>query len=116
MRRSATAILLGLLLVAAGGQAAWLSAGGQQGAARVTIIEQGITGTTFEVEVPGIEVTPVLEDGRQYNRVEVPGQVMAILEEGRPQVPKVAVLLGIPTGARVSTRVLDIETVGFELA
>ncbi|MBN2537184.1 hypothetical protein JXB37_02785, partial [candidate division WOR-3 bacterium] len=81
----------------------------------VTIVEQSNAGTTFEVEVPGIEVTPVLADGKEYNRVEVPGQVMAILGEGRPQVPKVAVLLAVPTGARVSTRVLESETVGFDL-
>jgi hypothetical protein len=41
---------------------------------------------------------------------------MAVLEQGKPQVPKVSVLLAIPGGARVSARVLSRETKTLALA
>jgi len=115
MKRAVGMAIAVLLLAATGASGAWLSAGGPQGEAAITILEQSFSGTTFEVTVPGIEVTRELADGREYNRIGIPGQVMATAGEGRPQVPKVAVLLGIPTGASVSAEVLERETVTLEL-
>ena len=101
---------LAVLLAAGLAVADWMSAGGAAGSADVTILEQNTTGTTFEVTVPGVEVTPTVVDGREFSVVNLPGEVMASLEQGRPQVPKVSVLLAIPNGARVSARVLSRET------
>jgi hypothetical protein len=99
-----------VLLAGSFALADWMSAGGASGSAQVTILEQSASGTTFEVSVPGVEVTPTAADGQRFSTVNLPGEVMATLEQGRPQVPKVSVLLGVPTGARVSARVLSRET------
>ncbi|MEO0079278.1 MAG: C25 family cysteine peptidase [candidate division WOR-3 bacterium] len=101
-----------LILVLGAGLAvgAWQSAGGPSDGAQVKIIEQSSKGTTFEVVVPGVEVTPVTAEGRVYSQLSLPGEVMAVLEEGKPQVPKVSVLLGIPSGAEISVQVLTKET------
>ena len=88
----------------------WMSVGGDAGRARVTILEQNTFGTTFEVTVPGVEVTPTTADGNAFSMINLPGEVMAGLEQGKPQVPKVSVLLAIPSGARATSRVLARET------
>ena len=103
---TAVAVLLAVGLTLAD----WMSVGGSAGGAKVTILDQNTTGTTFEVTVPGVEVTPTLADGREFSTVNLPGEVMATLEQGKPQVPKVSVLLAIPNGARVSSRVVARET------
>ena len=108
MTRTVLVVLLTLAVTA--GFAAWQSAGGPQGSAKITILEQSPSGTTFEVTVPGVEVTPTTVDGRTFSLLGLPGEVMASLEQGRPQVPKVSVLLAIPNDAQVSCRVLSRET------
>ena len=103
---TAMAVLLAVGLTFAN----WMSVGGSAGSAQVTILDQNTSGTTFEVTVPGVEVTPTVAEGKEFSTVNLPGEVMASLEHGRPQVPKVSVLLAIPNGAQVSCRVLSRET------
>lgn len=94
----------------------WMSVGGSTGSAKVTILDQTTGGTTFEVTVPGVEVTPTVADGKEFSMVNLPGEVMATLEQGKPQVPKVSVLLAIPNGAHVSCRVVARETKTLKVA
>jgi hypothetical protein len=101
---------MAVLLAAGFSLADWLSVGGTSGSAKVSVLEHSASGTTFEVVVPGVEVTPVTAEGSEFSMLSLPGEVMAVLDEGKPQVPKVSVLLAIPSGARVSTRVLAKET------
>ncbi|MCX6843897.1 MAG: C25 family cysteine peptidase, partial [candidate division WOR-3 bacterium] len=109
---TAMAVLLAVGLTFAN----WLSVGGSAGSAKVTILDQTTRGTTFEVTVPGVEVTPTVADGREFSMVNLPGEVMATLEQGKPQVPKVSVLLAIPNGAQVSCRVVARETKTLKVA
>ncbi len=76
---------------------------------RVTIVSSTGTRTEFEVFVPGILATPVAVSGVEFFRLSLPGENFAVLEPGRPEVPKVSVLLGIPKGANVSVQVLEHE-------
>ncbi|OYD14403.1 hypothetical protein CH330_08750, partial [candidate division WOR-3 bacterium JGI_Cruoil_03_51_56] len=83
---------------------------------KVTILENNSQSTVFEVTVPGVEITPVVVEGEQFSQLTLPGEVMAVLEEGKPQVPKVSVLLAIPTGAQVTARVVAKETKQLKVA
>ncbi len=103
-------ITLGVVLAFALSSGEWLTLSGTTGAVQVKILEQSASGTTFEVTVPGIEVTRTVVDGEEYAILNLPGDVMAVLEEGKPQVPKASVLLAIPGGARLSFEVLEKET------
>ncbi len=103
-------LILGLLLVAGPGFSAWLSTGGQSGSAGIAVVEQSSRGTVLDVTVPGLEAVLVSTDQGEYTRLELPGEVFAVLEEGRPQVPKVSILLAIPAGASVQARAEVLET------
>jgi len=76
----------------------------------VSIVEQSSSGTTFVVDIPGVEVAPTDVDGVTYSRVSIPGAVAATLEEGKPEVPMVPVLLARPTGSVPTLRVVSMET------
>ena len=110
MDRSRLVIVSALLLAASVGLGTWLSAGGQQGSPGVLVLEQSSRRTLLEISVPGIEATRAETDQGVFSLLEMPGEVMAVLEEGRPRVPKVSLLLAIPSGARVETNVRVLET------
>ncbi|MEO0081181.1 MAG: C25 family cysteine peptidase [candidate division WOR-3 bacterium] len=99
-----------LLLVAGLASASWLPVAGGTGGARIAILEQNASRTVFEVTVPGLEQTPVAVESEHFVDIGLPGEVMAVLDEGKPQVPKVSVLLAIPTGAKPTARALVKET------
>ncbi|MBN2537363.1 hypothetical protein JXB37_03695, partial [candidate division WOR-3 bacterium] len=101
---------LALLLIAGLATAEWQQVGRGNGSAQVSILEQTSSRTVFEVNVPGVELVPVTTDAGEYTRLELPGEVMATIEVGRPQVPKVSVLLAIPNGARVTARATVLGT------
>src|SRR5512143_2002895 len=90
--------------------AAWVQVGSGSGEARVSIVEQSSSGTTFVVDIPGVEVVPTDIDGVTYSRVAIPGAVAAGLEVGKPEVPSVPVLLARPTGSSPTLRILSMET------
>ncbi len=115
-RNIMTTVALTCALVLGSVSAEWLSTGGRHGAPEVEILRQSALGTVFEVTVPGIEASTIEADGRTYRRLTLPGEVFAALDEGRPEVPKVSVLLGIPTGADVAVRVTVLESMRLEVA
>ncbi len=109
MSKRAVAVLTVLLAVGFV-FAEWHEVAGGSGKARVRILEQNNTGTTFEVTVPGVEITTKEVDGEEFAVVTLPGGHTAHLVNGRPQVPVVPVLLAIPNGATVSFHVEAKET------
>ncbi len=88
---------------------------GSSHAPKVEIVHQSANGTTFEVTIPEVSVTEVEADGNTYVRLSLPGGHSARLDEGKPEVPQVAVLLAVPTGARVTAQVLEHRTRSFEV-
>jgi len=109
MTRKVAGLLGVLLAVDAQAQSIRLSAT-HDGPASVEVIQQSASGTTFEVTIPEINVIQVKAGGKAYDRLSLPGGQCARLEEGKPEVPQVAVLLAVPTGAQVTARVLQQET------
>ncbi len=111
---------LSFVLLAGAGWSAptWVSTEGASEPAppRVTILSSSDTRTEFEVMIPGVLTSPTVVSGTEFVRVTLPGEVFAALEEGRPEVPKVSVLLGIPKGAPVSVQVLEREVKTIRLA
>jgi hypothetical protein len=104
-------VLVVIALVTTGVAAAkWLQVGAPAPTAQVRVTEQSSQGVTFEVTVPGIEVSAERRDGRDFSRVTFPGGQPAPLTIGRPEVPMIPVLLAVPTGARVIVHLVSIET------
>ena len=104
-------VLVVIALVTTGVAAAkWLLVGAPAPTVQVRVTEQSNQGVTFEVTVPGIEVSAERRDGRDFSRVTFPGGHAAPLTVGRPEVPMIPVLLAVPTGARVSVRPVSAET------
>ncbi len=96
------------LAVASLGFGAWLGTG-VEAEPTVRVVSNTSIGTVLEVELPGVTVEPVEVDGATYHVINIPGDVMAALEIGKPQVPKLSYLLGIPddAGVQVSVSVLE---------
>jgi len=90
------------LVTTAVAKAKWLQVGAPAPTAQVRVTEQSNQGVTFEVTVPGIEVSAERRDGRDFSRVTFPGGYAAPLTVGRPEVPMIPALLAVPNGARVS--------------
>lgn len=99
--------LLTMLIVsccAGTASARWQPVAGDAGGANIEVVEQSRTRTIVNVTLPGIEITPVVVAGRVFEQLSIPGDVMATIEVGRPQVPKLALLLATPGGAQVTVR------------
>ena len=109
------ASVLGVLLAMSSGAHSIRLEPGSSHLAKVEILKQSAAGTTFEVVIPEILVRDIDIGGSSYVRLDLPGGQSAHLEVGKPEVPQVAVLLAVPTGARVSARVLEQETEVFEV-
>ncbi|MEO0078285.1 MAG: C25 family cysteine peptidase [candidate division WOR-3 bacterium] len=105
-------VLLTLLLVGVS-IGAWLGTGPE---ARPTtrIVSNSSAGTVLDVELPGVTAVPITVDNRTYQVVNIPGDVMAALEVGKPQVPKLSYLLGIPDDAKVQVSVEVLERRTFD--
>lgn len=114
MKRYVLVVLAAVFAVGIG-RAEWLSINGEVGRPQVTIVEQSSNRTIFEVSMPGVELDRVTVDNQEFVQLNLPGEVMAVLDEGKPQVPKVSILLGIPQRARITARVLNKETAKFKV-
>ncbi len=107
--------LLTVFIVSSISMAEWISANGATGAPKITILEQNSSRTVFEVTVPGVEINRTVIDNEEFALINLPNEVMAVLDEGKPQVPKVSVLLAIPERARLRFQVLDKESQVFKV-
>ena len=106
-----------LVLLAAGvASAGWLATGNTTAAVPPvsTIIANSSSGTVIDVTVPGVATEPEAVNGTTYDVVSIPGEVLAALDVGKPQLPKLSYLLGIPDNAQVMVSVSVLETRTFE--
>lgn len=103
------AVIAGLL------SAEWLGSGITPIPPEISILEQNVNRTVFEVKVVGVELNRTTVGGEEFVTLSLPGEVMAVLEEGKPQVPKVSVLLAIPQGASCSYQVVRRETRSYQV-
>lgn len=94
----------------------WYEVGGGTGDVQVSILQGSWASTTFEVLVPGMEVTPETVDTEVFNHVSIPGARAAGLIEGRPELPRVNVTLAIPRNAgAVTVDVTEKDSVCFNI-
>jgi len=108
--RSVIALTVSLLACCSLAVADWVQVGAGSGDARVSIVAQSGGGSTFVVDIPGVEVVPTDVNGVTYSTVTLPGAVTACLDVGKPEVPMVPVLLARPTGSIPTLRVVSMET------
>jgi len=92
------------------GYAEWIELTPGLDRAKVTILEQSATGTTYEVTVPGVKLTSENVDGEEFTRIHVPGAAVARLHVGGPELPAIPVRLAVPNGAGLRLEVLDVTT------
>jgi hypothetical protein len=78
------------------------------------IVGNSSAGTLIDVSLPGVALESEVHDGVTYDVVSIPGEVLAALDIGKPQVPKLSYLLGIPDNAGVSVTVSVLETRTFD--
>ncbi len=104
-----------LLIVAGITFGEWLGAGKISSPPQVTVVTHTTDYTTLEITVPGLELSRTVVEGEEFVVLNLPGEVMAVLDEGKPQVPKVSILLGIPDQAVVRVQVVDKQTELFQV-
>ncbi len=105
-----------VLLLAGIASAGWLATGNANlPVAPVSkIIANSSSGTVIDVALPGVSIASENANGTAYDVVSIPGEVLAALDIGKPQVPKLSYLLGIPDNASVSVSVQVLETRTFD--
>jgi hypothetical protein len=95
--------------------AEWIDFGTGVSEAKVTILEQNNSHTTFEVLIPGIEIEPVEIAGRASVRFSVPGCMQGGLTVGSPEFPRLPIALAVPKGAGLSVEVLERESMTLDI-
>ncbi len=106
----ATALVL-LLAVASAvpASAAWFGVDGAPVAApTVEVVNLDPGRSRVEVTLAGVEISPVVIDGRDHVRVTLPGHG-PILDRGAPQVPFIAISLIVPAEGSSAIRILSAE-------
>jgi hypothetical protein len=109
-------LILGSLVIAGTVSAAWLPTGyaTTPTAPTSSIVSNSNAGAVIDVTLPGVVVTEKVNDGQAYAEISIPGDVLAALDVGKPEVPKLSYLLGIPDNARASVSVQILETRTFD--
>jgi len=98
-----------LLLAAAPAAAEWVALDSSEPAApQVTLVSHDGGATVIELALDGFHVEEVAAEGTVYHRLSL-GDDAALRTVGRPQLPVVARLVGIPdhTGYTVSAEIID---------
>jgi len=114
---SGKSVVIALLLIgAAVGVAEWLSADGTPVPTNptVTILSNDNTGTVLDVTVHGVSKEPRVVGDSTYYEVSIPGDFAANLDVGKPEVPKLSHLLGIPDSAQVSVSLQPLDNAFFD--
>ena len=86
-------VLLTVLGMFGLGFSAWLGSGPERAPSR-QVISNSSSGTILDVEIPGVNAEPLEADGATWQVISIPGEVLAALDVGKPQVPKLSFLLG----------------------
>jgi hypothetical protein len=115
MKNKTVVVLVGLL-VAGAALAGWLPTGSTlvPTAPTSTVLTNSSSGAVIDVTIPGISVETEEIAGSTYQVLSIPGDVLAALDIGKPQVPKLSYLLGIPDNAGVTVSVSALETRTFD--
>ena len=104
--------LVGLLFCALSAGAEWISTSGLgEQPPQVTVVSSNAAVTVLEVTIPGFYSEDVWEAGTLYQSLSF-GDNAALRDVGKPQLPIVTRLVGIPDrgGVRVSIEVLSSQT------
>jgi hypothetical protein len=102
-----------LLIVAAGAAlGSWVPLAGPVGASSpdVTVIERTEDRTVIEVTVSGFWTEDVVVRGERFSRLSL-GACGTTLEVGKPELPRIVRTVGVPHGAQVGVRVLEVDEV-----
>lgn len=81
------------------------------GAAGLELIESTPSGMIVELTLPGVEVTPVIEQGTEYSVLSLQGTTPNALAEGYPMLPKVSFLAALPSVPSVSIAVTEADEI-----
>jgi len=110
-----TAVIVLLVIGAAVGVAEWLSTDGTPVPTppTISIVSNSDAGTVVDVVVHGVMRDTTTVDSTTYDVISLPGEVTADLDIGKPQVPQIAVLLGVPDNAQVSVSVQALDSTMF---
>ncbi len=86
-----------LIVLAAVAGAEWIDFG-MDGlpAAEITVLESTPSEMLIELNVPGIEIDQITEEGKIYHELSIPGSIPNTTGEGHPSIPSVSFLAAIP--------------------
>ncbi|MCD4683208.1 MAG: hypothetical protein K8R86_08000, partial [Bacteroidales bacterium] len=76
---------------------------------QVVIEEQNETRIILDVSIPGMFVSAVAEEGKSFQRLELM-ENRTTKEIGKPELPMMSELIGIPDNKLVKVNILEIET------
>lgn len=79
--------------------------------ARVTVLEATPGGMLLEVTVPGVDISPVVQNGTVFHHIDFPGGIPSALAEGAPRIPSMAFMAAIPASGQVQMVVEDAQWV-----
>jgi hypothetical protein len=113
--KKTNAVVSGLITLALAGSSygAWLGDGAVQAPVK-RVIAKGNSSTIIDIEIPGVVAEARDVGGAVFHVISIPGDVPATLEVGKPDVPKVSLLLGIPDGAKVAVSLTVLESRVFD--
>ena len=77
---------------------------------QVNLVEQDQSTVVIEVSIPGMFVTTVTEEGQTFQRIELL-ENRTTKDVGRPELPMISELIGIPNNQLVSVNILEKETI-----
>jgi hypothetical protein len=84
--------------------------------APLSLTQQGESGVTFSVAVPGIAINDVILNAKTYKRIDLPTAdkmtVAEMAEDGKPDIPIWSMCLAIPDQAGIS---LDVTYSGYDV-
>jgi len=80
---------------------------------QVIIEEQNDTKIILNVSIPGMYVSAYLEEGRAFQRLELI-EDRTTKEIGKPELPMISEIIGIPDNKLVSVNILNKETIKLE--
>jgi len=111
-----TAVVALLLIGAAVGVAEWLSTDStsEPTPPTITIVSNSDAGTVIDVVVHGVTRQQRVVDTTVFDAIALPGHGLACLDIGKPELPKITHLLGIPDGASVNVQFTALDSVTFD--
>jgi hypothetical protein len=111
MRRFTILLTLVVAFGSVFAQKSWVSFTSEQPEqAAITILQSDRAGLTFEVTVPGMFSEQVIEGEKTFQRISLI-EDMTTKAVGRPELPMLHELIGIPDNLAISVNITNIETV-----